>query len=596
MVPSGTTRRQFVLGSAGGIAGAGLNARTQARPNVILILTDDQGYGDLSCHGNPAVKTPNIDRLYGQSVRLTDFHVAPMCTPTRSQLMTGRDCLANGAHRVCSGQSFIRPGIPTMAEIFSAAGYRTGLFGKWHLGDNYPHRPHDRGFQESVHHKGWGVGCVPDPWNNDYFNDLYCHNGKLQRYAGYCTDVWFSEACRFIEECGRRREPFFAYIATNAPHGPLFTPDKCREPYKARGMALASFFGMIANIDENTGKLEDLLARTGLRDNTILIFMTDNGATAGFNFYNAGMRGKKTDLYEGGHRVPFFLRWPAGRLRAPGDVGALAECQDVLPTLMDLCGIKAGARFDGVSLAPSLRGAAQPALGERVLVVQYGRQPQPEFIPVAKWDSAVMWNRWRLVAGKELFNLESDPGQKNDVAAANPKIVAKLRDRYERWWAEIEPSLAEPVPIVIGSGREPVTCLTSHDWVDANTANASAIRAGARRNGPWHVRVERAGRYEISLRRWPEEAGAAIVAGLPAHRPEDGNFPVVYPEGKALPVARARLKAGASDETKAVRAEDRAATFQINLAAGGTQIQTWFLSAQGEELCGAYYTYVRRLS
>ncbi len=567
-------------------------------PNVIVILTDDQGYGDLGCHGNPALKTPHIDRLHGESIRLTDFHVAPMCTPTRSQLLTGRDCLANGAHRVCSGQSFIRSGIPTMAEIFATAGYRTGLFGKWHLGDNYPHRPRDRGFQETVHHKGWGVGCVPDHWNNDYFNDIYCHNGKLERYSGYCTDVWFSEASRFIEECGRRRQHFFAYISTNAPHGPLFVPDKYREPYKSHGMALASYFGMVANIDENVGKLEELLVRTGLRENTILIFMTDNGATVGYKFYNAGMRGRKTSLYEGGHRVPCFVRWPSGKLQEPGDVNPLTQDQDILPTLIDLCGIKipADARFDGVNLAPLLRGRVQPELNERMLVVQYGRQPQPVFIPVAEWDATVMWNHWRLVEGKELYNLESDPGQEDDVAAANPRIVSKLREHYERWWAKTEPSLADPIPISVGSDREPVTRLTSHDWVEANTANASAIRKGQQRNGPWNILVERAGTYEVSLHRWPREAEAAITAGLPAHHPEDDRFPAVYPEGIALGIARARLQVGGFDEVKPVEAEDKAATFQVNLGAGRTQIQTWLLSTSGEPLCGAYYTYIGRRS
>jgi len=301
-------------------------------------------------------------------------------------------------------------------------------------------------------------------------------------------------------------------------------------------------------------------------------------------------------LYEGGHRVPCFVRWPAGGLRAPGDVSALTRNQDILPSLIDLCRVKApaGARFDGDSLAPMLRGAGQPALAERMLVVQYGRQPQPVFIPVAKWDGTVMWNRWRLVEGKELFNLETDPAQTNNVAAANPKIVAKMRDHYERWWAKIEPSLADPVPISVGSEREPVTCLTSHDWVDANTANASAIRLGEKRNGPWNILVERAGEYEIALRRWPQEADAAITAGIPAHHPEDDKFPAVYPEGKALPIARARLRIGTLDQAKPVSAEDRAANFRVTLPAGRTQIQTWFLNAAGEKLCGAYYTYVRR--
>ena len=435
------------------------------------------------------------------------------------------------------------------------------------------------------------MGSVPDPWNNDYCNDLYCHNGKLQRYEGYCTDVWFSEASRFIEDCGRRRRPFLAYIATNAPHGPLFVPGKYREPYRAQGLALASFFGMIAGIDENIGRLEDLLARTGLRENTILIFMTDNGATAGYRFFNAGMRGAKMQLYEGGHRVPCFIRWPAGKLRAPGDVNALTQNQDILPTLAEWCRVKAPA-VDGTSLAPLLRGAAQPALNERMLVVQYGRQPQPAFIPVAEGDAAVMWNRWRLVAGKELFDLESDPGQKNDVAAAHPQIVARLRGHYERWWQRIEPGLAEAVPIHVGSAREPVTCLSSHDWVDANTANPSAIRLGEKRNGPWNIRVERAGAYEFALRRWPAEAGTALTAGLPAHHPEDDSFPAVYPEGKALPIARARLQVGGVDEVKPVGAGDQAAVFRVQLAAGRTEVRTWFLDGRGQELCGAYYTYV----
>jgi hypothetical protein len=200
------------------------------------------------------------------------------------------------------------------------------------------------------------------------------------------------------------------------------------------------------------------------------------------------------------------------------------------------------------------------------------------------------------VAGKELFNLQRDPEQKNDVAIANPKIVTKLRGYYERWWANIEPLLDVAVPIHVGSDREPVTCLTSHDWVDANTANASAIRAGEKRNGPWNIHVERNGTYEIALRRWPMEADTAITASVPAHRPEDDSLPTVYPQGKALPAARARLKAGGFDEVKAIKAEDKAVNFRVSLTASRLQLQTWFLNAGGEEICGAYYTYITRKS
>ena len=274
MAESVTCRRDFSRGMVGaaGIPLLAKSAATTRRPNVIIVLTDDQGYGDLSCHGNPVVKTPNIDRLHNESIRLTDFHVAPMCTPTRSQIMTGRDTLVNRACRVCSGESFLRRDIPTMADIFSAGGYRTGIFGKWHLGDNYPHRPEDRGFQEAVHHNGWGATAGGDYWNNDYFNDTYCHNGKRKQFQGYCTDVWFSKATRWIQECHRRQEPFLAYLPCNAPHGPHFVPDKYREPYLKRGLDLevASFFGMIANIDENVEEMDEMLRKAvkGIRELT----------------------------------------------------------------------------------------------------------------------------------------------------------------------------------------------------------------------------------------------------------------------------------------------------------------------------------------
>ena len=196
----------------------------QKKPNVILIMTDDQGYGDLACHGNPWIKTPEMDKLYQQSVRLTDFHVGTTCAPTRSGLMTGRNCNEVGVWHTIIGRNFLRQGEITIANILKDNGYRTGIFGKWHLGDNFPYRPEDRGFEEAVIHGGGGVGQTPDYWNNDYFDDTYFRNGVPEKFEGYCTDVWFSEALTFIEK--RREEPFFCYIAPNAPHGPFHVPQK----------------------------------------------------------------------------------------------------------------------------------------------------------------------------------------------------------------------------------------------------------------------------------------------------------------------------------------------------------------------------------
>jgi arylsulfatase A-like enzyme len=568
----------FLPGSSGAV-----EPSATKRPNVIVVLSDDQGYGDFSCHGNPVLKTPNLDKLHKQSIRLTDFHVAPMCTPTRGQLMSGLDALHSGASSVCAGRSFLRRGIPTMAEIFAANGYRTGHFGKWHLGDSYPNLPHQRGFQETVYFLGWGITSMADLWQNDCFDGRFRHNGVLKQYKGYCTDVWFDLAMNWIKERRAKGEPFFVYLPTNAPHGPHWVADKYKQPYKGRGPA--GFFGMIANIDENVGRLDEFLSANGLRDNTIVIFFNDNGGTAGVNLYNAGMRGHKTEYYEGGHRAACFLRWPAGKLRRPADLDALTEVQDLLPTLIDLCGLQAPkkAKFDGISLAPLLRGDTD-ALPDRMLVVQYGQRP-------VKWDGAVMWKKWRLVKGEELYDLKSDPGQKKNVAADHADVLKKMRDHYEKWWAGVAPKIDNLSPISIGSDKENPVCLSAADWANVYCDNMHNLREGVNRNGPWHLLAERDGTYEIALRRWPKEADAAISEGVPAFKAVDGGLP----PGKALPIVRARLKIGDLDETKPVAAGDKEVTFTVKLKAGTrTQMQSWFLDADGKQLCGAYFAYVRR--
>jgi arylsulfatase A-like enzyme len=565
------------------LAGRCPGADAPKRPNVLIILSDDQGYGDFSCHGNPILKTPNLDKLHDQSLRLTDFHVAPMCSPTRGQLMTGLDGLHSGVTSVCAGRSFIRRGIPTMAEIFAANGYRTGHFGKWHLGDSYPNLPQQRGFQETVYFLGWGITSMADLWQNDCFDGHFRHNGILKQYKGYCTDVWFDLAMDWMKQCHEKQEPFFIYLPTNAAHGPCWVADKYKQPYKGREPA--GFFGMLANLDENMGRLDAFLSANGLRDNTLVIFFNDNGGTAGVKLFNAGMRGHKTEYYEGGHRAACFLRWPDGRLRRPTDLDALTEVQDLLPTLIDLCGLQApkGAKFDGISLAPLLRGKTD-TLPDRMLVVQYGQLP-------VKWDSAVMWKKWRLVKGEELYDLTNDMGQKKNVAAEHPDVLKKMRDHYEKWWAGVAPKIDDFSPISIGSDKENPVCLSAADWANVYCDNMHNLREGVNRNGPWHLLVEQDGTYEIALRRWPKEADAAISAGVPAFKAVDGGLP----PGKALPIVRARLKIGGVDETKAVAAGDKEVIFTVKLKTGTrTKMETWFLDADGKQLCGAYFAYVHR--
>ncbi len=549
---------------------------TPSRPNVLIVLTDDQGSGDFSSHGNPVLKTPGLDRLRDQSIRFTDFHSAPMCTPTRGQLMTGMDAIRNGATSVTGGRSFVRPGIPSMAEIFAGAGYRTGLFGKWHLGDNYPHRPMDKGFQEAVYHLGWGFTSAPE-FANTLIDGRYYHNGVEKRFAGHCTDFWFDQAMAWMNERNAQREPFLCYLPLNAPHAPHIDLEEFIKPYAGRGPS--GFFGMIAHIDRDVDRLEQFLDQTGLRENTILIFMTDNGGTAGVKTWNAGLRGAKTTYYEGGHRVPCWIRWPAGRLVGPRDIDVPTQMQDLLPTLLELCEVPrpAAASFDGISLATLLRNRDH-SLPDRMLVVQYSRAT------LQKWECAVIWNRWRLVHGKELYDVQEDLAQKKDLALEHPKIILRLREYYERWWKSLEKTLDDFVPTTLGSQKQPLVALTSSDWQDVYCDNAGHVRnaAGGPRGGHWNVLIDRAGEYEIALRRWPREVDLEL--GAPSGQ-----------ESKALPIAAARVSIAGREISMQTTPTQKEVVLRAKIPAGKTRLQAWFQDAGGTDLCGSFYAYVKRV-
>lgn len=539
-------------------------------PNILLILTDDQGYGDLSCHGSPILQTPNIDKLYARSVRLKNFHVDPTCSPTRSALLTGRYSSRTGVWHTVMGRSLLRADEVTLANVLAARGYRTGIFGKWHLGDNYPYRPQDRGFHEVLTFGGGGIGNTPDFWGNNYFNDTLRHNGRLEKMSGYCTDVFVAAATKFIEN--NKDRPFFAYLPTNAPHAPYNVADKYSKPYSDRGVPAPrdQFFGMIANIDENVGRLLARLKELDLEDNTIVIFMTDNGTAMGYNpmtgGYNAGMRGFKGSEYDGGHRTPCFLCWP-GHLPAGKDVLPIAAHIDILPTLLDLCGLQRPTRpaIDGSSLRPLLTGEGD--WPDRTLVVHSQRIDHPE-----KWrKSAVMTDRWRLVNGTELYDMPADPGQQKDVAREHSDVVAALRKTYEGWWSDIAKRFDEYCPITVGSKEENPTHLVCHDWHGPVAPSLQdAVRKGVVTNGFWALHVERAGKYEITLRQQPAAA----------------RFPI--------PAVTARLTVGSIDVSQPVPAGATSVSFQVELKAGGTRLQSWLTEGNGT-VRGAYFVEVKRL-
>ena len=537
-----------------------------------------------------------MDELHGECVRLTDYHVDPMCSPSRAAIMTGRYSARTGVWSTLTGRYIMRRDEVTMAQVFAASGYRTGMFGKWHLGDNYPYRPQDRGFHEALTFGAGVIGEIPDHWNNDYFSAAYLRNGRPERFEKYCTDVWFDEAIKFIEDCGDA--PFFCYIPTNAPHGPFNVHERYSRPYVDLGVPAqrAKFYGMITNIDENLGRLRKRLEGLGLADDTIIIFFGDNGTSAGVNVdrdgfrvdgYNAGMRGKKCWAYEGGHRNGCFIYWRGGGVAGGRDVETITAHIDLLPTLIELCGLvpPGGVRFDGLSLAPLLGGETSD-WPQRTLFVHNQQRDRPK----KHKDLQVMTRRWRLAVTeqwgprlRELFDIRHDPGQRHDVSDQHPDVMKSLMGLYDRWWEDISVRFDEYSDIVIGSDAAPITKLTCHSWHgEKGLYNQTHVRAGLQDNGFWAVEAERDGLYEFALRRWPEEANTPIRDPVP---PRTGvPFVDDLPPGVGIPVVRARLRVGDVDETKAVRGDDLAAVFRVRLRGGSTRVQTWFIGRDGRVL------------
>ncbi|WP_372743950.1 arylsulfatase [Lutibacter sp.] len=552
------------------------------KPNVILILTDDQGYGDLSAHGNPLLKTPEMDKLYEQSVRFTDFHVAPMCTPTRSQLLSGYDAMRNGATAVCQGRSMLRSDMKIMPQYFAEAGYATGLFGKWHLGDSYPYRPRFRGFQEVISFRAFGITSLADYWGNTYFDPVFMHNGVDKKYEGYCTDIFFNEAMSWMKKCKDEKKPFFLYLPTNTPHEPDIVAEKYAEPYKGLfdGKTInENFYGMIANLDENIGKLEKFLKENNLRENTILIFMSDNGTQSKHAqaIYNAGMRGKKKSVYEGGHRVPLFVRWIDGKLQHGTDISELTQVQDLLPTLIDLCGLESNdTKFDGTSLAGLLKEGKK--LEDRKFVIQYN-------ISGEKWDPAVvLWKKWRLANKNELYNIETDPAQTNNVITKFPEISREMEAHYNNWYKDVKPEFEVKRDIIIGSEKANPLMLYASDW-DGDYCDNPGRLIRANGNGFWDLIVENEGTYEIELFRWSEESQKPLIDSY------DG-----ISEKGIKPIVKAQLIVGDFNETVLTKPEDKSVKFKLKLNAGNTTLKSNLFDKDNNILCGAMYVKVTRLT
>ena len=423
---------------------------SSSRPNIILILTDDQGYGDLACHGNPIIKTPHLDRLHAESLRLTNFHVSPTCAPTRAAMLSGKHEFKNGVtHTILERERMSLKSI-TYPQLLQKAGYTTGIFGKWHLGDEPEYWPGKRGFNESFTHGAGGIGqsypgsCGDAP-GNKYFDPAILHNGKFVKTKGYCTDVFFNQAMQWIEQRSKAKTdgksaPFYCHISPNAPHGPLIVAPEYEAMYTGKVSAnVAKFFGMITNIDDNVGKLVAKLKELDIERDTLLIFMTDNGTANGAQVFNAGMRGSKGSAFVGATRVPSLWRWP-GTLPAGVDVDQLTAHIDYLPTFVALAGAKLpeDLKLDGRSLVPLLKDA-KADWPDRTLVTHVGRWPRGKAAEAKFRNMAIRNSRFTLVNNKDLYDLQTDFGQKNNVIDEHPEVVAQLRKTYDAWWDEVLP-------------------------------------------------------------------------------------------------------------------------------------------------------------
>ncbi|TWU54688.1 Arylsulfatase [Rubripirellula tenax] len=548
------------------------------RPNVILIVTDDQGYGDMSCHGNPWLKTPSLDRLAAEGAQLEDYHVDPVCTPTRAALMTGRYSSRVGAWAVTEGRQLLSADEATMADLFAGVGYRTGMFGKWHLGDTWPYAPRFRGFQNVVRHLAGGIDEIGNPIGNDYFDDTYYRNGKPEKILGYCTDVFFAECERMISEPSE--QPFFVYLPLNAMHGPHTVAEKYSVPFRAEGHSenRSKFFGQIINFDENLGRLLDLLESRKVADETIVIFMGDNGTAEGANGrfpddgHNAGMRGKKGSVYEGGHRVACFVRWPA-RLQAGRKIHALTSCRDWLPTLIDWCNLDAVnlKRFDGQSLAPLLEGTVDDWPDRTMFVERQSDRPALEASVKGRGQYphyAMLSEKWRMVDG-EIYDIDNDPGQSTDLSAQHPNVVADMRSKYEEYFADVFADDVDYERFQIGVAEENPTRLTVRDWhpTDGNVIWKQEQLGDdlLEINGFWAVNVVRAGRYQVRLSRFPTDAPAPMGA------------------------TNARIRIGDIDAAQSINSDDTSVLFDVELPAGNALLQSWLSDDRTSTRRGAYF-------
>lgn len=488
------------------------------RPNIVIMMTDDQGYGDIGAHGNPYLKTPNIEEIGEKGLEMTHFFSYPNCSATRAALLTGRYPYRTGVTAVTQVDHFMNASEVTFAEILGEAGYKTGIFGKWHLGDNYPMRPTNQGFQEALVHKGGGIGQAAGPAGNTYFDPILEHNDESKRYDGYVDDIFTDAALAFIEE--NKDEPFLVYLATNLPHFPLQVPESRAERFRKMGLHEdnALTYGMIENIDDNVGRVTEKLESLGLAEDTLVIFLSDNGPRQRRTKNDvypgrwvANLRGTKTSVYDAGIRVPFYVQWP-GVIKANEDTAKMGSVIDILPTVLDIAGVEHPENIDGESLLPLWKDTnTTSGYTDRAFITQMHYGPTP----FKYMHFAVRTQKYKLVSphdfphgilyqpkddelkdvleNLELFDVEEDPTERINLAAEKPEIVEDLLAIYESWFDEVteERDSKGIERIYLGHPAAKNVNLSRFDWGGPRVISENKL-------GHWRVKTY-AGRFNISF-------------------------------------------------------------------------------------------------
>ena len=578
-------------------------AFAQDRPNVIFVMPDDISHNAFSYYKAKGPKTPNIDKLAEESVRLTDFHVSPSCSPTRAALLTGRPSDVVGVWHTINGRNMMRADEITMADIFKQNGYATGLFFKWHLGDNYPFRPKDRGFDYVAWVKGGGTGQQPDYWDNTNNHANIWVNDSLVEMTdeddgiegAFTTNFFFNRSMDFMEENIQKKKPFFAYIPLGTAHAPHVSPPDARSGVGAKT-------GTIENIDKNMGRLIQFLEDKGIADNTILIFTTDNGGGSD------QLRGGKGSNYDGGTRVPCFVRWADGGLGGDGngrEVLPLTAHIDWLPTFMDILDLKDAPnrseklKIRGKSFKPflDLDPSNDPIeYKNRAVTINDMWTEFPEKykkLSVKKdiWENDVITHKWRLIRNStdldwELYDVLVDEKQEVDLISnsENNGIISDLKEEYEKWWQLVAERSNEYTRIILGNDAEPETDLHAMDFHGTIIWEQNMVKKGDKGSGFIAIEFEKPGTYNFDLRRWPKEIEKETT--LTSAGP-----------GTALEIATARVKIWNGDtvyvdETKKADPNADGVNFTLkNLPKGPAFIQTWFYNAADEMVGAVYYNY-----